>query len=238
MKQLKMAWLFTTTLMVSVFSYAQTADEVIDKHLAAIGGKEKLLTLSSVVMEGTLTVQGMEIPVKLTQVHNKGQRVDISAMGMNGYIIQTATEGWTYMPFQGQTKAEATPAEVVKETSDAQIDAQGILLNYKDKGHAVEFLGKEDVEGTECFKLKVTMKNGLVQTLFFDPSTYFNIKTITKSKASGQEVEQTQTYSNFKKIDEGFTFPFAMTGFGPGELVITKIEVNKPVDESLFKPSN
>ncbi len=238
MKQLKMAWLFTATLMVSVFSFAQTADEVIDKHLAAIGGKEKLLTLSSVVMEGTLTVQGMEIPVKLTQVHNKGQRVDISAMGMNGYIIQTATEGWTYMPFQGQTKAEATPAEVVKETSDAQIDAQSILLNYKDKGHAVEFLGKEDVEGTECFKLKVTMKNGLVQTLFFDPSTYFNIKTITKSKASGQEVEQTQTYSNFKKLDEGFTFPFAMTGFGPGELVITKIEVNKPVDENLFKPSN
>jgi len=221
--------------LVTLFTVqAQTADEVIDKHLQAIGGKEKLLTLTSVVMECNLSVQGMDIPIKITQLNNKGQRVDITAMGMENYTIQTNTDGWTYMPIQGQTAPQAMPAEAVKESVDL-LDIQGALLNYKDKGHKVEYLGKEDVEGTECHKLKIALKGGMEQTMYFDPASYYIVKVTSKSKATGQEVEQTQTFSNFKKLDEGFVFPFALTGFGPGELTISKITVNQPVDEKIFK---
>ncbi len=228
----------TGVLVVSAIAglHAQTADEVINKHLDAIGGKEKLLALNSVIMDASMNVQGTDIAVKMTELHNKGQRVDITAMGMTGYVIQTPTEGWKFLPFQGQAKPEATPVETVKEISDA-LDIQSSLLNYKDKGHQVELLGKEDVEGTEAFKLKLKMKNGLEQTIFFDPTTYYIIKTITKSKATGQEVEQAQTFSNYKKLDSGYVFPFSMTGFGPAELNISKIEVNPAIDEKLFKVS-
>ena len=236
MKKLRLlllgAALFTTAII-----QAQTADEIIDKHLEAMGGKEKLKQLSTMTTEGSLNANGMEIPVKITQAHNKGQRVDITAMGVTGYIIQTPTAGWVFMPFQGHTKAESTPAETVKETADA-LDLQNSLLDYKQKGHTVEYLGKDDVDGTSCHKLKLILKGGLEQTHFIDPANYYIIKTINKSKASGQVVEQTQTFSNFKKLDEGYVFPFTMTGFGPGEITFTKIEVNKPIDESIFKPSN
>lgn len=215
---------------------AQTVDEVISKHLDAIGGKEKLLALNSVVMDANMTVQGTEIGFKMTELHNKGQRIDITAMGMAGYIIQTVTEGWRFLPFQGQAKPEATPAETVKEVADA-LDIQSSFLNYKEKGHQVELVGKEDVEGTEAFKLKLKMKGGLEQTIFLDPTTYYIIKVVTKSKATGQEVEQSQTFSNYKKIDSGYVFPFSMTGFGPGELTISKIQVNVPIDEKIFKVS-
>jgi hypothetical protein len=228
--------LYTALAIFTLPIFSQTADEIIDKHLEALGGKEKLLQLNTIIMEGNLSVQGTEIPIKIFQSHNKGLRVEISAMGMTGYIINTPTEGWQYLPFQGQANPEAIPAEAVKEAAD-QLDLQGSLINYKEKGHQVEYLGKEDFEGTECFKLKVMYKGGAEATMFLDPKTYYLLKQITKTKATGQEIEQTQTFSNYTKLAEGYVFPFAQTGFGPGEISFSKIEVNKPVDESLFKPS-
>jgi hypothetical protein len=226
------------TGLVAVISIAtaeaQTVDEIISKYLDAIGGKEKLLALTTITMDAKMSVQGTDIPIKITQVHNKGQRIDINFNGMANYIIQTPTEGWTYMPVQGQTKPEASPETLIKETADG-LDVQSPLLNYKAKGHDVVLVGKEDVEGTECFKLKLKMKGGLEQTIFIDPTTYYIIKIISKTKATGQEQEQTQTFSNYKKLDSGYVFPFSMTGFGPGEMTVTKIQVNTPVDEKIFK---
>jgi hypothetical protein len=216
---------------------AQTLDEIIDKYVAAMGGKEKLLALHTVAMEGAVSINGQDVKVKITQVNCKFQRVDITFGGINGYIIQTHDSGWQYMPFQGQQKPEPLPSAVIKETADA-LDIQSPLLNYKEKGHTVELLGKDDVEGTECFKIKLVSKSGLEETFYIDPTNYYIIKTSVKSKASGKEVVQSQTFSNFKKLDNGYVFPFSATGFGPGELTFSKIDVNVPVDESVFKPSH
>ena len=234
MKKLKFLLLAIASVVFLNVANAQTADEIIAKHIDAMGGVERLLALKTSVAEANLDIQGMAIPVKMTQVHNVGSRIDITAMGLENFIIQTPTEGWTFMPIQGQAKPEPTPAEVVKETSDA-LDLQGSLLNYKEKGHTVTLLGKEDFEGVDCFKLKVVCKNGMELTNFIDPDSYYIIKTIIKSKASGKEVEETQTFSNFTKLDSGYVFPMAMTGFGPGELKISKMELNVPVDEKIFK---
>jgi outer membrane lipoprotein-sorting protein len=195
------------------------------------------LALNTAVLEGVMSVNGQNIQVKITQANDKAQRVDITFGGISGYIIQTRDSGWQYLPFQGQQKAEAMPEAVVKETADA-LDIQSPLLNYKEKGHTVELLGKEDVDGTECFKIKLVSKSGLEQTIFIDPSNYYIIKTTTKSKASGKEVVQSQTFSNYKKLDSGYIFPFSASGFGPGEVTFTKIEVNKSLDPTLFKPTN
>ncbi len=237
MKLLRMQLLALFCVASVMTVRSQTVDEVIDKSLAASGGKDKLLALNSLVTEGTLSISGQDVKIKVTQVHNKAQRVDISFGGMNGYTIQTKDSGWTFLPFQGQTKPEATPPDVIKESVDL-LDLQSPLLNYKEKGHTVELLGKDDVDGTECFKLKLVTKSGIEQTLFIDPVNYYTIKQITKTKAGGQEKEETATFSNFKKLDSGYTFPFSLTGFGPGELKVTKIDVNPTVDLSIFVPSN
>lgn len=234
MKQVKILFLFITAFTLS--AQAQTVDEIIDKHIEAIGGKEKLLELRTVVSEGNFIFQGMDIPVIIYQTHNKGTRIEINVMGMTGYIINTPTEGWTFMPFQGMTAPEAMAADLVKEGTD-QLDLQGPLLNYAEKGHTVEYLGKEDFEGTECLKLKALLKGGSELTMFIDPSNYYIIKQIIKSKAAGQEADQVQTFSNFQKTPEGLVFAFDQTGFGPGEISFTKIEVNKPVEEAKYKAS-
>ena len=221
----------------SIHIQAQTLDEIINKNIEAMGGKEKLLALNSISMEGTLSFNGQNIPVKILQLNNKGQKITLTINGMVNYTIQTKDSGWSYLPIQGQTKPEVMPSAVITEASDG-LDIQGSFISYEEKGHTVELLGKDDVDGTECFKIRMVTKSGLEEILFIDTGNYYIIKSLEKTKASGQERDQIQTFSNFKKMDNGYVFPFSRTGFGPGELVITKIEVNIPIDESIFSPSN
>jgi hypothetical protein len=227
--------LFAVALFVSAAGLkAQTADEIIDKHIAALGGKDALSKLNSVMMEGTMNVMGNDITVKLAQVQNKGQRQDIVAMGMNGYAIVTPKEGWSYMPFMGQTKPEPVPAEQIKEALD-DLDIQGNLLDYKAKGHTVEYLGTEDVEGTECHKLKVTRKNSGDQTVYIDPKSFMIVRTVSKRNAMGQEVEMKVDYSDYKQVS-GIMMAHAVTQQF-GTMVFTVVKVNEPVDDKLFQPA-
>lgn len=226
--------LFFFILSLAVKSNAQTADEIVDKHIAAIGGKDAWKKINSVKQTGTINVQGNELAVTITVLNGKGMRQDISLMGMNGYTILTPTEGWNYMPFQGQQKPEAMTADDVKENVD-QLDAQGELINYKDKGHSIEYLGKDDVDGTDTYKLKLTFKSGKTETIYIDPSSYYIIRVVRTNKANGQETQVITNLSNYEKLPEGIVVPKSL-GLPFGELKITKVEVNPPVNEAVFKP--
>jgi hypothetical protein len=100
----------------------------------------------------------------------------------------------------------------------------------------VELAGKDDVEGTECFKLIVTFKTGKTETMFIDPKSYLTIRQVAKQKANGQEIEIITNFSNYQKLPEGI-FVAMSIGLPFGELNVTKVEVNIPVDEAIFKPS-
>ncbi|HQW43225.1 MAG: hypothetical protein IPF69_06835 [Chitinophagaceae bacterium] len=226
--------LFSLLLLSAGFSvFSQTADEVINKHIEAIGGADAWRKVNSVKMEGTLQAQGAEIAVVQTILHKKGSRQDISIMGMTGYMIVTPTEGWNYMPFQGQQAPEAMTAEDLVESQE-QLDAQGSLIDYAAKGHSVEYLGKDDVDGTECYKLKVNKKNGSPETMYFEIKTNYLIKSVAVRKANGQEAEVVTSYSNYEKLPEGIVIAKSMT-LPFGELNISKITINGAVDEAIFK---
>lgn len=217
------------------FTYAQTADEIVNKHIEAIGGTDAWKKVNSMVTTGTLKMQGAEIAISLTVLNGKGSRQDITAMGMNGYQIVTPTQGWNFMPFQGQKAPEPITADDLKEAQD-ELDVQGSLVDYKTKGHTVELLGTDDVDGVDAFKLKETLKSGKTQTIFIDPKTYYIIRVISKQKANGNEVDVTTNVSNYQKLPEGIMVPLSI-GLPFGEMIISKVEINKPIDENIFKPS-
>ena len=217
------------------FTYAQTADEIVNKHVTAIGGLDAWKKVNSMVTTGTIKMQSAEIGVSQTILNGKGSRQDITAMGMSGYQIVTPVSGWNFMPFQGQKAPEPITADELKEAQD-DLDVQGSLIDYKAKGHTVEYLGTDDVEGVEAYKLKLTLKNGKVQTIFIDPKNYYIIRVITKQKANGKEMEVTTNISNYQKLPEGIMVPWSI-GLPFGEMIISKVEINKPVDENIFKPA-
>ena len=234
MKHLKLTLLLVTSIAFSA-SYAQTADEIISKHLDAIGGVDAWRKVTSIREEGTLIAQGAEVNIVRTVLHQKGSRQDISVAGMNGYSIITPIAGWNFMPFQGQTAPEPLTDEDINE-GQPELDAQDELVDYIEKGSSVELVGKDDVDGTECFKLVLTFKSGKTESLFLDPKSYHIIRQIAKQKANGQEMEITTNLSNYQKLPEGIVVAMSIS-LPFGELNVKKVEVNKPVDEAIFKLS-
>ena len=209
-----------------------TADEIIARHINAIGGKDNLEKIKNVVMEGSLTVNGADITVTVTQVRNKLVRQDITAMGMNGYDFTTDKEGWTYMPFQGMQKPEPKTPDDVKE-GQPDLDLTGALYNYAAKGNKVEYLGTDDVEGTSCNKIKVILFTGREETYFLDAKTDMIVKTLQKRKVNGTEMEMSTTVSDYRDV-EGVKMPFSITA-NFGTVTFSSIKVNQVIDDKLYK---
>jgi len=234
MKRYSMISLFMATLMIAGSVKAQTADEIINKHIEAIGGKENWKKVNSMKTEANLSIQGMDIPINIYQINNKAYRQDFTAMNMTGYTIVKNDSGWSFNPMQGQSAPEPMTADQLKMQKD-QLDIQGEFIDYNEKGHKLELLGKEDLDGTEAIKIKMIRKSGNESIYFFDPKTYYVIRVSSKIKMNGQEMDQVANLSNYTKLPEGIVVPFSMELPGaPAPVIIKKVEVNPTLDQSLF----
>mgnify|MGYP001206646326 FL=1 len=229
MKNLIVFGIFILALVFVQFAQAQTVDEVVNKYIDSLGGREKLSALKSVRMTGNLSIQGNDIAITITKLHMKGMRMDISVMGTENYQIVTPGKGVMFMPVQGMS----SPTDMSEEQANAaqnQLDVQSALFDYKDKGTAVEMLG---TEGTD-YKLKVTYKTGIIAIFYIGQNNYRLNKTTSKRNINGEEVDMETTYSNFKQVG-GIWFPFTVSSNVQGETNYDKVETNIAVDENIFK---
>jgi hypothetical protein len=215
-------------------AYSQTVDDIINKHIQAIGGKEAWKKVNTIRQQAVVDANGTEINLELISVYQKGSRQTISLAGMQGYTIYTPTSGYNFYPWQGHLKPEAITPEELKENED-NLDTQGPLIDYKEKGHTAEYVGMDEFEGTNCYKIKLTEKSGKIITYYIDPSNYFIIHSVTITKANGKESESKTDYSNYQKLPEGIWIPLNIGG--GNTLKIKKTEINVPIDETVFKPS-
>jgi hypothetical protein len=234
MQNLKKIVAFILVSGISI-CFSQTADEIIKKHVEAVGGKDNWAKVKSLKMECTMKAQGADIKTTIVQVDKKAMRQDVTVMGMNGYNIITNTEGWSFMPFAGQTKAEPMTADDVKSAQEG-LYLQDDFITYKELGKKLEYIGKDDVDGTDCYKLKMIDKDGQETTFYLDADSYYTIKQTQKIKANGKETEATTFYSNFKKLPEGIVYAMNISG-GYGQTEVVKLEINPKIDEAIFKPT-
>jgi outer membrane lipoprotein-sorting protein len=226
-------------VLVSASAFAQTADEIIDKHITARGGADKIKAIQSIVMDNSMSTQFGEIPMTQTIVSGKGYRQEINIMGNSMVTVIDGDKGWMIRPamMQGTGEPEDLPAEMLSGMK-GQLDPGGPLFNYKDKGNKVELVGTEKVNGKDAYHLKITGPTGNVVDQWIDTATYMNVKTRATTKMQGQDVTQEMVFSDFKDV-EGVKFPYTMETENPqaGQMTMTtnKITINGKVDDSVFK---
>jgi len=234
---------FACTLLAGLVAAAvsaQSVDELIAKNLEARGGKDKIKAVKSVRMTGKMAMgQGMEAPFTLEKARPKKVRFELTIQGMTGIQAYDGTTGWMVMPFMGKKEPEPIAGDDLKNMDD-QADFEGPLVDYKEKGHQVELVGKADVEGTSAYKLKVTKKNGDVVYIYLDAEQYLELKAEGKQKMRGQEMEGETTMGDYKEVN-GLIFPFLIHSKPkdgpPGAgmtLTIDKIELNADMPANHF----
>jgi len=233
MKNLIVFEIFIMTLVFAQFAQGQTVDEVVNKYVSALGGKEMISALSTLKIEGSMSIMGNDVDIVITKKHLVGMRFDISIMGTENYQIITPTKGLVFMPVQGMTEPVEMPEEQLMPAL-AQLDLQGALVNYKEKGTIVELVGKEKVEGEDCYNLKLTFQTGVVSNYFISEATSFIVKTSGKTAVNGEDVEVSSSFSNYKKNAAGYLFAYSLTTM-QGQMNFSKIDTNISIDEKVFK---
>ena len=217
---------------------AQTADEIVAKYVQKIGGIEKLQAIKTMRSSGKF-VGGGGFEAKVINENKRPNlvREEFLLQGLTAINAYDGKSGWKINPFDGKKEPESLGEEELKQIVEDS-DFDGPLVNYASKGNKVEFVGKEEYEGSDVYNLKVTLANGTVKHYFLDTEYYIPIKIETKQINRGTEFEFETVLGDYKEVG-GIYFPFSMESGRKGNpnkssVTFEKIEINMPLDDGRF----
>lgn len=246
MKQLSLALAFAALLSptLTMFAAPQTADDIIEKHLAALGGRAALAKLTSRKAVGTVTLTteagDLTGPAELyTKAPNKSRAllsIDLTPVGMSETMTIdqrfNGTEGWAKNSMQGDTQILGNQLDNMRNSA-----FPSSLLTYKEQGTRIELLAKATVGGKELIVLQVTPKAGSMSKLYLDPQTFLVVKSVARvSSPEVGELEQTSEQSDYRAVD-GIQIPFSVVNTSAVQKITIKlktVEHNVAIDDAMF----
>ncbi len=201
-----------------------TAQNVLDSYFKAIGGKDKLNTVSSIFTTAKASANGAELTM-VAKVTSKSQLLTNILFGGNSVNknVFDGTKG--YVMAQGQ-KINYTEAQITDAKKDAHPFAE-----LKNTPESLE--GIEPYDNGKAYKVKMNDK----KISFFDINTGLKVKDIVTQEQGGQKISTTILYKNYKEVG-GIKFPYTMTiSFGPQNLDfnVSEIKINEDVNDEDFK---
>ncbi|NOT87302.1 MAG: hypothetical protein HOP03_03870 [Lysobacter sp.] len=207
---------------------AMTADALVARTLEASGGADKLRAIASLHTVGRLRLGGgIEARTESFAIAPDKIRFEFSLQGLTAINAWDGKQAWAIQPFQGRRDPQKTSNDDAKGLILAA-DIGGPLLDWKAKGSRIEYLGTEDIDGTDAHKLRITFKNGDSRVSFIDPDHFLEIRIEDHQFIRGQEQVNTTDLGEYALVN-GVYFPFEQ-----GQNHIESIEVNTPIDASIF----
>lgn len=213
---------------LSLPAFAITADELVAKNLEARGGADSLRAIKSLHTVGKMRLGGgVEAKTETFAIAPDRIRFEFSLQGLTAINAWDGKQAWTVQPFEGRRDPQKMSSDDAKDLVLAA-NIGGSLLDWKAKGSKLEYLGTEDIDGTDAHKLRVTFKNGDSQVLFLDPDHFLEIRTEDHLTIRGQEQVNRTDLGEYAQV-AGVYFPYEQ-----GQNQIESIEVNTPIDASIF----
>src|SRR6202167_45311 len=222
-------------------AHAYTAEELAAKNVAAKGGADKLAAIQSLRMSGKLLVNGDQLQLAYVAVVQRpgSIRYEAELQGLTLVQAYDGMEGWKINPFQGRKDPEKMSADDAKELAEDAADFAGALVDYQAKGYKLEYLGTEDVDGTDAHKLRVTRPNGDISFVYLDPDYFLEIRTINRRIEHGIPRETVTDYGDYEKVD-GVYLPLAHESWPKGstdkeKVQYDKAEANATINDGAFR---
>ena len=218
---------------------AQTADEIIAKYIKTVGGMEKIQAVKALRRTGKFTGGGgFEAAIVEENKRPNMVRQELTLQGMTQINAYDGKTGWKIEPWGGKKDPETLGEEEMKQIIEAS-DMDGPLVNYQQKGNRVEFVGLEPVEGTDAFKLKVTLADGDIRYYYMDTDYYVPIKIDTRRTIRGAEREYETTLGDYKEV-AGWYLPYSIESSVKGspfkqKITYENIEANPSIDDVRFR---
>jgi outer membrane lipoprotein-sorting protein len=229
--------MFAMLSLAPLAAPAQTLDEIIAKWVEARGGMDKLKSVQT--ERTTLKFQAGSFEAKIVQVNKRPDKMrqEFILQGMAQVEAYDGKTGWQLNPFEGRRDAELMSEDDMKGLVEAA-DIDGPLVDYAQKGHRAELVGHDDVEGTDCYKIKLTLKNGDIRTIYLDTDSLMEIKQESQTNIRGEIRENETYYGDYEKVD-GMYVPFAIESGQKGDpdrskLTVEKVEFNVPIEDAIF----
>src|SRR3989454_657882 len=197
-------------LLFSSFAFSQTADELIAKNIQAKGGMDKIKAIKTVRMSGKLDAAGgFTGLVGQENMRPNLVRETFTLQGMTQVQAYDGSLGWQIRPFGGRKDPQLMGEDDMRDLLiDADFD--GPLVDYKEKGNRVEYLGHDEVDGDDALRLKVTLKNGDIIYYYLDPDTYLEIRKEIQQFIRGSIHDRVVSLGSYKPI-AGVMYPFSIS---------------------------
>ena len=216
---------------------AQTADEVIAKNIQAHGGLDKVKSVRSVRTKAKFSQGSFRADFRQENKRPDKVREEFIIQGLAQVQAYDGKTGWQISPFGGRKDPELLSQDDLKSlVVDADID--GPLMEYKEKGHKAELVGHDSVEGTDCFKIKLSMKNGDVRYYYLDADSFLELKVEIQTTIRGALQESELYYGDYEQVN-GIFYPFAVEQAQKGsasraQISVEKIEQNVQLEDAHF----
>lgn len=204
-----------------------SVEQILEKHYEAIGGDHHR-SIESMKMTGTSVLMGMEAPYTRYAKRPNKMLLEIYVQDMTGIQAFDGETAWWYMPFMGHAAPELMPSDMAAGVVESS-EFDGPLVDAAGKGHQVDLLGVEAVEGRDAYKLRVTLVTGGVQTHYVDTETFYTTRV---ESAAGDVV-----FLDYRVI-EGHPVPRVIEMMGPmGEqtIYIEGVEFGVEIDDAMFR---
>jgi hypothetical protein len=215
-----------------VSAASPTADEVVNKYLDAIGGKDAIGKVKTMSVEGTMQVMGSEAPTTTILVDGVGMKQESEFNGTKIISCYTDKGGWTVNPMAGVNDPTPMPDEQYN-SGKAGIYVGGSLYNYAAKGSTIELASKDD----KAYTINLTTKEKVKYTFVIDAKTNLVNTMISEGHMQGQPVTVTISYSDYRKTETGFMVPYGISldlGQFQLSIAVKKVELNKTIDPAIF----
>lgn len=250
MNRFRISILFTIGITLLIFiislpSYAQTAEQIVAKHIEARGGKERLQSINSIFIEGfAVRADGTAIDAKLWKVYDRLFRQEVTIGTSSVTTIVTPGRGWVSNQ-QTNGAFKSLPSDQLKALQP-QIDPAGPLVDYAAKGDRVDLVGRDTVRGIPCYKIRLSCPMGQSVIYYIDAKTYYTVRETGKAGMMCAVLENNTTpggdvcidFSDYRKTPEGYIFPYSIvTNAFDAKMTIERVEINHNVDvEALSRP--